>query len=134
MVNESGFFIKDLKQNVCGRQLIGDYKCLNHFETLIRTNCNIIPDSLKYLRCTGYLMAIYNTLLMHVLLNCILQVSAVACIPILTSFGAGYIDISKIILLGICEFSQVFLSLVIMGTFYFLIDRKRRPHLVEHSL
>ncbi len=127
MVKEADAFMKDMYKNVSGNLLLNDYKWLNDFKMLIVSDCHIVPDSLKYLHYTGYLMAAYNIILMHVLLNDILPVSVLACIPIIISFVSSDIDSSKIILLGLFEFSQLLLSIVIMGTFIFLNERKIRP-------
>jgi hypothetical protein len=56
---------------------------------LIRSNCHIVPDTLKYLRYTDYLMSAYNNSLMHVLLSVKLLGSVSTCLPIVTSFISG---------------------------------------------
>ncbi len=50
MFMEADAFIKHLKENVSGHILLNDYQWLYDFKMLIRSNCHIIPDSLKYLR------------------------------------------------------------------------------------
>lgn len=126
ILTEANAFMKHLKENVSGHRLLNDYQWLHHFEMLILSNCHIVPDSLKYLCFTGYVMAAYNTFLMYVLLSGTLPVSVLASIPIITSFISGYIDPSRIVLLGLFEFSQALLSMAIIITFIFLNERKTR--------
>jgi hypothetical protein len=80
MMKEANMFTKDMHKNVSGYELIQKYTWLSHFETLINSNCNMISNNLKYLRYSGYVMVMYNTMLMHVLLDGALPVSIVTCI------------------------------------------------------
>lgn len=123
MLNDASSFTKQLRHNVSGIELLNDFQWLHHFETLLKANCNIISLNLKRLRYTGYVMAIYNTILMHVLLNGVLPVSLTSCISIFASIASNYIDQSTIILLGIFEFGQIFLSVMIFGTFVALKEQ-----------
>jgi hypothetical protein len=124
LLNDLESLTVDLKANKCGDQLVKDHKWLRHVNVLITSNCSIMPPNLKYLRYTGLIFAGYNTLLMHVLLSGTLPVSAMACIPIITSLLANYIGPTHIVLLGLFEFAQVLLSIFIMGTFVFLKEKR----------
>ena len=117
-------FTVDLKANMCGDQLVNEHKWLRHVEVLITSNCSIMPANLKYLRYTGLIFAMYNTLLIHVLLSGTLPVSAMACIPIVTSFLSNCIDPTQIVSLGVFEFAQVLLAGTIMGTYVIQKERE----------
>ena len=123
MVKEADAFMKHLKANVSGHRLLNDYQWLNDLKMLIGSDCHIQSTSLKHLHYTGYLMAVYNVVLMHILLNGILPVSILAVIPIITSFISSEIDSFNTILLGLFEFSQALISVIIMGIFLFLKER-----------
>jgi hypothetical protein len=77
------------RENISGHRLLNDYQWLHHLQMLIRSNCHIVPDTLKYLRYTDYLMSAYNNSLMHVLLSVKLLGSVSTCLPIVTSFISG---------------------------------------------
>lgn len=123
MLHEADSFTTKLKNNVSGSDLLNDFRWLNNFETLLCANCNLIPLNLKRLRYTGYVMVIYNTVLMHALLNGLLPISLTSCVPIFASIASNYIDSSTIIMLDIFEFGQIFLSITIFGTFIALKAR-----------
>jgi hypothetical protein len=129
MLQESKLFMKNVNDNVCGYQLLKNYHWLKNFDILIRNECHIMPDNLRYLRYTDYASAIYNTFLMHILLSGILPVSLIASVPIITSFASGYINASQIITLGLFEFSQIVLSLAIMITFIVLKEKRIKSQL-----
>ncbi len=75
------------------------------------------------LRYSGYILAGYNTLLMYIFLSGVLPLSALACLPIITSFLSGYVTQSNIILLGLLEFSQCLVTLAVMATFIYLREK-----------
>ncbi|CAF3362978.1 unnamed protein product [Rotaria socialis] len=125
IITEADDLMKDLKKNVSGHNLLNDYQWLHQFNLLIRTNCYIVPDSLKYLRYTGYFMAGYNTFLMRILLSGKLPVSFFACIPIIASLISGYIDSSNLVVLGFFEFSQIVLTMMILSTFSYLYSKAK---------
>ena len=124
MINDLDRFTRDVEGNVSGQQLMNDYPWLKHFRTLVEANCSIMTTNLKYLRSTGYILAAYNTLLMRIFLSGTLPVSVVACFPIMASLVSSYIDPAQIVLLGLFEFTQGFLLLIIMGTFIVLKEKK----------
>ncbi len=47
MMNDANMFIKDIHKNVSGHEVIEKYSWLDHFETLLNSNCNIISNNLK---------------------------------------------------------------------------------------
>ncbi|CAM2720756.1 unnamed protein product [Rotaria socialis] len=96
-----------------------------HTNVSVRSDCHIVPGSLKHLHYTGYVMAAYNIFLMHVLLNDLLPVLVVASVPIIISLISSDIDPSNTILLGLFEFSQALLAIMIMIMFFFLNERRR---------
>jgi hypothetical protein len=82
--NQSTSF-EDLKDNSCGNKFLEDYYSTN-FSALLNENCHIISSNLKYLRCTGYILAGYNTFVIsNILLGRVLPVSAVTALSILRS-------------------------------------------------
>ncbi|CAF3475349.1 unnamed protein product [Rotaria socialis] len=125
MVAEADAFVEHLHTNVSGNDLLNDYQWLKNFEMLVRSDCHIVPGSLKHLHYTGYVMAAYNIFLMHVLLNDLLPVLVVASVPIIISLISSDIDPSNTILLGLFEFSQALLAIMIMIMFFFLNERRR---------
>src|SRR5438874_651656 len=42
MLQESDSFMENIKQNVCGNQLLKDYQWLTNFSDLIHENCHVI--------------------------------------------------------------------------------------------
>jgi hypothetical protein len=68
-------------------------------------------------------------MLMHILLSGILPVTIMACIPIIASLGASFIDPTQIITLGVFEFGQVLLVLIIVGTFVILKEKKMQSQI-----
>ncbi len=80
MLQQANSFIKEIRDNVFGHELLENYSWLNHFEKSINSNCNDMPENLQYLKYTGYLMAMYNTILMHILLGGILPITMIACL------------------------------------------------------
>jgi hypothetical protein len=124
MITQASSFVQSLKKNASGDALSKEFPWLNHFEILISANCNIITPNLKRLRHVGYVMGVYNTFLMHILLNGLLPVSLISCLPIFASVLSNYAEPSMTVLLGILEFSQIFLSVVIVGTFILVNEKK----------
>jgi hypothetical protein len=129
MMNDADSLIKDIRDDMCGLKLLEKYKWLKQVDILINSNCNITPDNLKYLRYTGYSMAIYNTIFMHLLLCGVLPVSVIACVPIITSFISTFIKPTQIVMLGFFEFSQMLLTLVILITFIAIKENKMKSQL-----
>ncbi|CAF4238256.1 unnamed protein product [Rotaria sp. Silwood2] len=132
MINESNLFMQAMQKNMCGFEMMEKYKWLKHFDLHINANCNIVPKNLKYLRYVGYIMAFYNTTLMHCLLSGVLPVSLISCIPIITSLISGFINPTYIILLGFFEFSQALLTIIIMLTFIVKNDKKNEATIIEN--
>ena len=134
MSQESESFMKNINDSVCAIQFLKEYQWLKKFHALIHENCHITPTNLKTLRYTGYILAAYNTFLMHILLSGILPVSALPCLPIVKSFISGYINPSNLIILGLFEFGQTALSLAIMITFIFLKERQKNLYWLYRAI
>ncbi len=60
--------------------------------------------------------ALYNTILMHLLLSKVLPVSVLAYIPIIVSFISDFSNPTQIVILGIFQFDQVFLTITIFNS------------------
>jgi hypothetical protein len=60
MINEGNLFLKDIQNDICRKKLLENYSWLQNFELLLKSNCNITPQNLKYLRYTDYIMAAYT--------------------------------------------------------------------------
>jgi len=123
MMKEANMFTKDMHKNVSVYELIQKYTWLSHFETLINSNCNMISNNLKYLRYSGYVMVMYNTMLMHVLLDGALPVSIVTCAFIVISLTSNLIDSTQIFLLGVFEIGQTSFTFMIMIAFIMLKEK-----------
>jgi len=68
MLNESYLFMKNIKDNMCGKQLLQEYQWLNSLNVTIHENCYITPSlNLQYLNYAGYILAGYNTLLIYII-------------------------------------------------------------------
>ena len=131
MINDLDRFTRDVERNVSGKQLMADYHWLENFGAIVGENCLILPKNLKYLRSTAYILAGYNTLLMHIFSSGALPVSVVACLPISMSLMSSNIDPTQIVLLGLFEFSQGFLLLMIMAAYIVLHESKPRNPVPE---
>ena len=117
LMSDIDAFMGNVTRNVCGQKLLEQFQWLKSMKVAIDNNCSILPQNLKNLMLTGYVFALYNTLLMHVLLSGSWPVSGVTCIPIVTSIATNHIDPSHIALLELFELAQSIISLVIMFTF-----------------
>jgi len=115
MIKEANSFIKNIHNDMCGLELLKKYQWLKQLDIIINSNCNIIPNNFKYLLFTGYITALYNTILVHLLLSEVLPVSVIACVPIIASFMSGFIDPTQIVILGIFQFGQLFLTIIIFN-------------------
>jgi hypothetical protein len=52
-----------------------------------------------------------------------------ACIPIIASLATSFINPTQIITLGVFEFGQVLLVLIIVGTFVILKEKKMQSQI-----
>jgi hypothetical protein len=86
MLKEYDSFMKNIKDNACGSQLLKEYIWLNNFSSLIHENIQIIPSSSKYMQVIGYVMAGYNMLLIHTLFDRTSCASAFNWAPVLIAF------------------------------------------------
>lgn len=69
MLSGVNLFSKQLRNHASGIDLLNDYRWLKNFEILLHANCNLIPLNLEMWRYTRYIIAIYSTVFMHMLLN-----------------------------------------------------------------
>ena len=126
LLNDLDSLTTDLDANVCGHQLLKDYKWLRTIKMLISSNCSLMPDNLRYLRYTSYIYATYNTLFMHLLLSGTFPVSFVLCLPIAMSFISANINPINIGWLGLFEFTQGLLSWSIFLTYMYRQYKKSK--------
>jgi hypothetical protein len=124
MINGADSFIKDIGNDMCGIKLLDKHKWLKQFDILINSNFNIISKNVKYLMITGYIIAIYNTMLMHFLLCDLIPAPIIYYIPITISFVSSLINPTQLYLLGALQFIQVFFTFIIVCTFVSMKEKK----------
>ena len=130
MLQESESFMKNINDSVCANQFLKEYQWLKKFPALIHENCRIIPSNINYLQVINYIMSWYNMLLMNILFVTTSRVSALSYIPITIAFASSFVNSQEVFVLGLFNFSQILLSIIIIIIFIVVKERKINSSLV----
>ena len=111
----------------CRYRVLKEYQWLKTFHALIHENCHYLPTNFNYLRYTSYILTIYNTFLVHILVSSILTCVSVG----MSTYGYAihiriYYSISKshyMRIIRACSIFDIVGNYLIMITFIFLKER-----------
>jgi hypothetical protein len=118
-------FVGKIKNNEMDLHL--EFTWINDFASTIKSSCAPVTKSIYMIRYCGYTFAIFNTIMMHFVLEGKLSLTITSIIPLVLSLIGGSIPSTHIIFFGVIESMQLLIGFTIISVGFFSLVHQKRP-------
>lgn len=115
--NDADVFVDGIMKNQIGFQHKFDW--LDQLSIILKKHCRPVSNRVDIIRFTGLLFAMFNTIMMHFLLNGKISITVTSIMPIFSSLIGVFLSPNYILFFCVIELLQVVIGLTIISVAFF---------------